>query len=143
VSANYGYRYKVSATDTCVGGVEVPGALATAICQTGLTDGAFGGTPPTPPAPCNAAHVTYTALTHTHLLSLSVCVCMGGAVGHIANGMQRPTPFATFSIQIANMAELQAYDVAFLSDVTSVYVGGLVVTNPRPLRVNDTIAVPL
>ena len=44
VSANYGYRFKSTATDTCIGGVDVPGALAPTICQTGISDGYFSGT---------------------------------------------------------------------------------------------------
>ena len=41
---NYGYRFKASVADSCIGGLEIVNQLATDICQTGLTDGYFDGT---------------------------------------------------------------------------------------------------
>ena len=44
---------------------------------------------------------------------------------------QLPTPFVTIVLRIANIDEILEYDANFFEDVTNLYLGGVVVTNPR------------
>ena len=67
-------------------------------------------------------------------------ICMDGITDGIFNSLhyQLPALFSTVVLQIANVNELLAYNENFFENVTAVYIGGVVITNPRPHRLLDT-----
>mgnify|MGYP007051720966 CR=1 FL=1 len=62
----------------------------------------------------------------------------GGGASTPAAGFQRPTPFGTLVLGLANLQELLEYDPNFFANVTGVFIGAIATGNPFPLAVNGT-----
>jgi len=62
----------------------------------------------------------------------------GDGASTAAAGFQRPTPFGTLVLGLANLQELLEYDPDFFVDVTGVLIGAVATGNPFPLAVNGT-----
>ena len=135
VSTNFNYRSKLT-SEACVGGIDIPAGLVPEICQTSLTDGYFDG--------MKGLGGCYARLLSTH-----------GRSEHTTrspvwtwtlspdNTFQRPTPFATLAIRITNVDQLMSYNPDFFVNVTSVFLGGIVHSNPNPFMLfNRTVEFP-
>ena len=65
--------------------------------------------------------------------NLAPDICQDGITdGLYSPDYQLPAPFCTVVLHIANVQQILAYSPDFFENVTTVYIGGVVITNPRP-----------